>query len=391
MESESSRYAIDLQDGTNWLVIPSDENLRESVRSAQRSKYSTTKTCMICKQPFDYGYVSLKTCCACKIIAKCAVCEKVFELNMNGWSGTSKRRVFDQIFSGNDITVFCSQECKRLHGAEAKKAWHQQNPNAMKEARKRSTKEFWCNRCKMITKHYCDYCMRCHGKWAVQKMIQYGKEHPEEEKKHRQECIKAAQEHWKRNPELMRLNAVKNLGQYAFSSLYEKDGQLWFTRYGTGESVLWEEYKRIFESSIQKLCVQDFQSLGFVAVPTFRERKSVDWSCRARAAFEQYLVDIGIGWFVYIKFFETHDGTILPLVVGKSGSLLVNRSGSDVNFGLWDGLSYPSEMCTPARRLLHDEGLNWYVEHILVLSCIDEKVAFSVEKDILEKYRLFGS
>lgn len=74
MESESSRYAIDLQGGTNWFVIPSDENLREAVRYAQRSKYSTTKTCLICKQPFDYGYVSLKTCCACELIAKCAVC-----------------------------------------------------------------------------------------------------------------------------------------------------------------------------------------------------------------------------------------------------------------------------------------------------------------------------
>lgn len=103
---------------------------------------------------------------------------------------------------------------------------------------------------------------------------------------------------------------------------------------------------------------------------------SIDWS-NARSAFEQSLVDMNVGWFVYIKFYVNHDGCIKPLVVGKSGSLLVNSNGSDISFSIDvnDG---------PARRFLIEEDLEWCKTQIAVLPVDSEEEALYIEKEIGE-------
>ena len=82
---------------------------------------------------------------------------------------------------------------------------------------------------------------------------------------------------------------------------------------------------------------------------------------------------MNVGWFVYVKFYVKKDGGIKPLVIGKSGSLLVNMYGSDLSFSIDvnDG---------PARRFLAEEGLEWCKTQIAVLLVESEEEAYVDEQ-----------
>lgn len=99
-------------------------------------------------------------------------------------------------------------------------------------------------------------------------------------------------------------------------------------------------------------------------------------------AMERELVEKGIGWFVYIKFCIGEDG-IKPLVVGKTGSLLVNSSGTDINFS--------TNKETPARVFLKEESKEWYEDEVLVIPVETEKEAYDLETEIFENFDLFMS
>lgn len=118
---------------------------------------------------------------------------------------------------------------------------------------------------------------------------------------------------------------------------------------------------------------------GFKLYSTFRIQESNDWS-GSRQAFEQSLVDAGIRWFIYIKFDENNH----PLVIGKSGSLLVNSRGSDISFStdVNDG---------PARRFLHENSIQWNKTQIAIKKCNSEKEAYILESKLQRMYNLFGS
>lgn len=143
--------------------------------------------------------------------------------------------------------------------------------------------------------------------------------------------------------------------------------------------VPWNEYKIKF-SSINV----DFElPKDFINIPTYRTQESQDWT-GAKTAFEQSLIDLNINWFVYIKYYINNENQILPLVVGKSGSLNVNKNGSDVNFSenVNDG---------PARRFLNENRYSWCKTQISILKCISEQEALNIEKEIHDKYGLFYS
>ena len=143
--------------------------------------------------------------------------------------------------------------------------------------------------------------------------------------------------------------------------------------------VPWNDYKEQF-----KLQNIDFElPKGFKFYPTFRTQDSEDWNC-AGNAFEQSLIDEKITWFIYIKFYINSENKIKPLVVGKSGSLLVNSNGSDLNFS-----TNPED--GPARKFLYDIGLNWDKTRIAILKCNTELEALEKEKYYLDKLNLFGS
>ena len=127
--------------------------------------------------------------------------------------------------------------------------------------------------------------------------------------------------------------------------------------------------------NINNFCIKE----GFQIILTFRKQKNQDWT-GSRIAFEQNLIDNNIGWFCYIKLTELNN----LLVCGKSGSLKVNKSGSDVNFSenIDDG---------PARKFLKENNITWNKTIILIKKCSSEKEALEVEKDIQIRYNLFGS
>ena len=145
----------------------------------------------------------------------------------------------------------------------------------------------------------------------------------------------------------------------------------------------WESYKANFIEKYKNFTIQDLPN-EFKTIPTFRKQENEDWS-GTKVAFEQSLVDIGINWFIYIKFYiDKNNGTNIPLVIGKTGSMNVNDRDSDISFSIniKDG---------PARRFLYEENLEWNKEVIAVLPCKSEQDAYEKEKFYQSKLKLFGS
>ena len=116
---------------------------------------------------------------------------------------------------------------------------------------------------------------------------------------------------------------------------------------------------------------------------TFRNQNSINWT-DSRQAFEQNLKEKDISWFTYIKFYINNIEDIKPLVIGKTGSKLVNISGTDVSFStdITDG---------PARKFLKENNYNWDKTKILIIPCENEVSALEIELKILNKYNLFSS
>lgn len=125
-----------------------------------------------------------------------------------------------------------------------------------------------------------------------------------------------------------------------------------------------------------------FKLHGFKIIPTFRTSHD-NWN-GDKIAFEQFLKDNRVKWFVYIKFYEGKTRKIKPIVVGKSGSIKVNGTGSDLNFStaFEDGT---------ARQFMHYNNFTWHYEHIMIKKCKNEAHAYYIESKIKEKFDLFGS
>lgn len=154
-----------------------------------------------------------------------------------------------------------------------------------------------------------------------------------------------------------------------------KDNIVYYYDKSINDYIPWEDYKTKFKTFNIDFKLPE----RFKLYTTFRTQESEDWS-GARGAFEQNLVENDVNWFVYIKFDENNK----PLVVGKSGSLLVNSNGSDLSFSMNanDG---------PARRYLIENNLDWNKTHIAIMNCDSEQEALKLEKEIALKYNLFES
>lgn len=151
----------------------------------------------------------------------------------------------------------------------------------------------------------------------------------------------------------------------------------------TYRDTCWQCYVENYERKHKPRLKKQFRlSLrGFILVPTFRTSKD-SWS--GKIAFENYLVMRNIKWFVYIKYYTDKYGRVIPIVVGKSGSILVNDSGSDVNFStdIRDGKT---------RVFLKENGLDWYYDHISIRKCRSQWHALKIEDKICKKYKLNAS
>ena len=156
----------------------------------------------------------------------------------------------------------------------------------------------------------------------------------------------------------------------------------------TYKNQCWSCYQKEFIKNNKKPRIKDYLWLklhGFKLIPTFRTSHD-NWN-GDKIAFEQYLKDNNVKWFVYIKFYDSSNGKgkkIKPIVCGKSGSMLVNGSGSDLNFStaFEDGT---------ARKFMYYNKFQWHYEHIMIKKCRNQKHAYFIETKILNKFDLFGS
>jgi hypothetical protein len=109
------------------------------------------------------------------------------------------------------------------------------------------------------------------------------------------------------------------------------------------------------------------------------------WRRRHKSKFQQSLVDHNLKFFAYIKFYE-HGEKKYALVAGKSGSYIVNSSGCDLGFYLYQQKGL-------AKKWLYDNEKRWCQTEILVISTnAEEKEESNKEAAEIEQYlvRTFG-
>lgn len=149
--------------------------------------------------------------------------------------------------------------------------------------------------------------------------------------------------------------------------------------------IPWEDYKLKFITLLNTKFTDQIKLLynNSQIISTFRLQNSTDWKGK-RLAFENNLIDKKILWFSYIKFYINENKDIIPLVVGKTGSLLVNKNGTDVMFST-------DVLHGPARLFLKETNNCWDKTQILIIPCETELQAFYIEKYICNKYNLFES
>ena len=171
------------------------------------------------------------------------------------------------------------------------------------------------------------------------------------------------------------------------SNFEERDNILYFLDKSIGKYVPWEDYKKKFEQ--EKFKHHDFIlddisfKYGGEFLPTFITKDSPE-NC-GHAAFDQLLKEKNIGWFVYIKLFRRTDiSEIHPLVVGKSGSLLVNASGCDLSFS--KDIEHG-----PSRLFLFENNYDYFYDKVWVIPVNSEAEAYNLEEKIQIEFDLFGS
>lgn len=122
---------------------------------------------------------------------------------------------------------------------------------------------------------------------------------------------------------------------------------------------------------------------------TYLEQDKGRWRRGKHKEFEQSLIDDNLYYFAYIKFY-LNDGKEYALVAGKSGSLNVNYTGSDVRFR-----EYPEK--GEAKDWLNKINKQWCHTEILIIrtSETDKKAsnneALEIENDLVSTFGLFES
>ena len=178
------------------------------------------------------------------------------------------------------------------------------------------------------------------------------------------------------------------------------DGGLWFHPHFTRDIYKWNEFSKRYYNylcdnakDIQDSILKDFPDARFIY---FNDINNL----------EQQLIDLDIRYFTYIKYAKSNDDTnrnkledrdidgAIPLVVGKSGSPLVNTCGTDISFSYDTGHG-------PARKLINDLNLKWKDDCILVFSynkyknddedILNEVYAYNSEYKAVHLYKLLNS
>lgn len=131
--------------------------------------------------------------------------------------------------------------------------------------------------------------------------------------------------------------------------------------------------------------------IGLKVYNTFLEQEAIRWKRGKKNCFQQSLVDDGLEYFSYVKFYIGDDGKKYALVAGKSGSKSVNKSsGCDLSFSI-----KPEHGA--ARKWLEKHHKSWCQTEILIVwkNNVDikesEKKAFEIEAYLQKTFGLLGS
>lgn len=249
----------------------------------------------------------------------------------------------------------------------------------------------YCDRCKeeinFISKHTCSMCKKfdenltrdqngrgyecgCHDLWNKNHWQKFNKSQKANEIRKNNAKILLNSSSYKEHIK----NHNKKLAENKFL-FKNKNVIIFYYDVKSKKYVQWEEYKRKFK--INNVKIENFE-----IIPTFRSQDSKNWY-GSKKAFEKYLEEMKIGWFIYIKFYLNDKNEVKPLVIGKTGSLLVNSSGTDVSFSICQD--------SPARKFLNENNFKWDKTKIAIKRCKDENEAYNLEKELTLKYQLFNS
>ncbi len=371
--------------GPNWFILKPDFDKLEKTRSVTKVKHTKSRRCYVCKCEFDYGPSNHLNCRAHEVYVRCKICGKWFKLELDRYSGTSKSLINNALADGKELLCFCSRECQNKNlclldkeRKESHTGWYSEESIKARNSSDAQTlrninavKSETNGLLKVLQRESTDpefarimYEARVrNGLLAKEMKMQSG------------QCSRCREFSDRRNPFGLCLKCSNEVS-FVKQFIIENETLLYYDS-SENKYVPWSDYKKRF--CVNKTDLPE----GFILFPTFRDQNSQDWS-NVRQAFEQNLVENNIGWFVYIKFYMDHDKQYVPLVVGKSGSKLVNVNGSDISFSTYinDG---------PARRFLHEEGLEWCKTQIAIRPCSNECEALQIESQIRISNNLFGS
>lgn len=288
------------------------------------------KICRFCFREFRPLFNRQLDCLGCKIIVQCGECSIDFELNAK-----NKHRLSEQLF--------CSYKCSNtarnksiiclVHGEQEKSL----SGKCMKcMNHRKGTEPKFCINCCKETSHIGSRCKICKS-WITPGglgapyawgLMNYCEKHPKE----------------KRN---FNFNNISKCWGCIKESITLEGQEVLF-------NGLWQStYRKTYNSSL------------------------------GQSAMEAELVDKKIGWFAYIKGYLDYSNKWIPLVVGKTGSKLVQSSGTDIRF-LVNGDK-------PARIFLQELNLIWDTSKIIVIPTVDKSSALELERFIQKKYNLFLS
>lgn len=322
-------------------------HLKTAVCQNCRNKFGKYYTlCTKCNIGFFHNSPTEKFCDICKIdvlYLDCIICGNTYKVRYSGQKYCpSCGKYLTSLNGKRNIIKYNKSEKGRENSAKAgKKTIH----NALKYSHDRIGIRY-CSKCDRETSHIAGVgCLSCHNNSEVM----------------RKAIINRNLYNWT-NPGYKK-KIANNLKDYVGRPNFEElDGVLYY------KGEVWEDFKKNFTNKPVEL--ENFANrVGGFVQSTYRISP---YATTGQDAMERDLVEKGVGYFVWFKFFND----LTPAVVAKSGSKLVNKNGSDVGFSLKN-----YENC-PARRIIVESNntISWYYDNIVIIPCDNEIEAFNLEK-----------
>lgn len=339
------------------------------------------KVCGACNRNFKHNSGRQIYCRSCRLVDNCDGCKRSFQLKVNSYT---------KALSYPDIKRFCSLKCQynTFHGPiDCQLHGHQLASLAGKCAKCNSDKVNGPIDCKLHglqERSINNVCPICNNlKVSISITCEFHGYQPTSFSGKCQKC----------NSNKFNMAIFCEVHGHQETSFAGKcpqcfNGTLWLNNcdckehpYEVKQVLLGINYHcwSCIKDSFEFKAIETFHT-DQMWIPTFRDNI---YNAKGQHAMEQYLVEKNISWFTYIKFYINNDSQIVPLVVGKSGSKLVNLKGSDIAF------MYKGD--TPARSLLRDNGLLWDTTKILVIPAISDLEALKLEKTLANNHKLFYS